>query len=85
MTTVIINNKKRGAQEILGLLRTLSFATFTEFVPNDIRRLRRQKLIKIPQKYDPLALAGLAENTPLDLSQIRKEWTKKFTSTKNTN
>jgi hypothetical protein len=40
-------------------------------------QLRKQKLIKIPHKYDPLALAGLAEDAPMDLSQIRKEWMKK--------
>ena len=38
---------------------------------------RRQKLIKYPDRYDPLALAGAAEDSPLDLMQIRKEWTKK--------
>ena len=77
MTTVIIDNKKRGAQEMLGLLRTLNFATFIESGPNDTMLLRKQKLIRMPQKYDPLALAGLAENTPLNLSQIRKEWRKR--------
>jgi len=38
---------------------------------------RRQRLIKYPDTFDPLALAGAAEDSPLDLTQIRKEWTKK--------
>jgi len=40
-------------------------------------RMRRQKLIRYPDKYEPLALAGVAEDSPLDLAQIRKEWTKR--------
>jgi len=32
--------------------------------------MRRQSLIKFPQKYDPLALAGAAEDSPLDLAQM---------------
>jgi len=40
-------------------------------------QMRRQRLIKYPDRYDPLALAGAAEDSPLDLTQIRKEWTKK--------
>ena len=38
---------------------------------------RRQKLIKYSNTYNPLALAGVAEDSPLDLLQIRKAWTKK--------
>ena len=77
MTTVVIDEKKRGAQKILDLLRTLNFATFIEFVPSDTMQLRKKRLIKIPHKYDPLALAGLTEDIPMDLSQIRKGWIKK--------
>ena len=38
---------------------------------------RRQRLIRFSSQYDPMALAGSAESSPLDLTQIRKEWTKK--------
>jgi len=78
MTTIVIDDRKRGAQEMLKLLGTLDFVASIESASkdNDIN-LKRQKLIKYPQKYDPLALAGAAENNhPLDLIQIRKEWTK---------
>jgi len=37
---------------------------------------RRQMLINYPDRYDPLALAGAAEDSPLDLAQIRKGWMK---------
>lgn len=77
MTTVVIDDKKSGAQKILDLLRTLDFATFIEPIPNDTAQLRKRRLIKVPHKYDPLALAGLAEETPMDLAQIRKGWTKR--------
>jgi len=77
MTTIVIDDKKRGAQKILDLLRSSNFAAFIEFAPNDAMQSRKQRLIKIPRKYDPLALAGVAENSPLDLSQIRKGWIKK--------
>jgi len=40
-------------------------------------QMRRQRLIKYPDRYDPLALAGAAEDSPLDLTTIRKEWMKK--------
>ena len=43
----------------------------------DTLRTRRQKLIQYPDKYEPLALAGAAENSPLDLAQIRTGWMKK--------
>jgi len=76
MTTIVINDKKKGAQKILDLLRSSDFATFIEFTANDAMQSRKQRLIKIPRKYDPLALAGLAEDNPMDLSQIRKGWTK---------
>ena len=78
MTTVVIDDKKKGAQEMLELLLALDFVTSFEIVSkNDILRMRRQRLTKYPNKYDPLAMAGAAENSPLDLAQIRKEWMKK--------
>jgi antitoxin (DNA-binding transcriptional repressor) of toxin-antitoxin stability system len=44
----------------------------------DTLRMRRQKLIRYPDRYEPLALAGAIEdNSPLDLAQIRRGWTKK--------
>ena len=70
MTTIVIDNQKKGAQEMLELLRVLDFVTSIE------KQSEKQKLIKYPQKYDPLALAGAAEDFPLNLSQIRKGWTK---------
>ena len=73
MTTVIIDNQKKGSQEMLELLRVLDFVKSIETSSENVKR---QKLMKYPQKYDPLALAGAAENFPLNLSRIRKEWTK---------
>ena len=78
MTTVVIDDKKKGAQEMLELLRALDFVTsFETMSKNNTIQIRRQRLIKYPNKYDPLALAGVAENSPLDLTQIRKGWMKK--------
>ena len=78
MTTVVIDDKKKGAQEMLGLLYALDFVTSFEPVSkNDNMQLRRRRLMKYPSKYDPLALAGSAEDSPLDLIQIRKGWTKR--------
>ena len=78
MTTVVIDEKKKGAQEILELLRALGLATSFEIISkSDTLRIRRKRLIQYPEKYDPLALAGVAEDSPLDLIQIRKGWTKK--------
>jgi len=78
MTTVVIDDKQKGAKEMLNLLRTLDFvASFETSSNNDVMKMRRQKLIKYPKKYEPLALAGAAENHPLDLVQIRKGWKKK--------
>ena len=77
MTTIVIDDKKEGAQEMLDLLRVLGFVNSIETPSeNDFLRIRRQKLVKFPQHYDPLALAGSAENFALDLVEIRKEWTK---------
>ena len=77
MTTVVIDDKKKGAQEMLELLLALDFvASFETISKNNTVRMRRQRLIKYPNKYDPLALAGAAEGSSLDLVQIRKEWTK---------
>ena len=78
MTTIVIDDKKKGAQEILNLLRALDFVTsFQTASNNDIVRMRKQKLIKYPKKYEPMALAGSAEDSPLDLTEIRKGWKKK--------
>ena len=78
MTSIIIDDKKKGAREMLDLLRVLDFVTSFEVISkNNTARIKRQRLIKYPDKYDPLALAGAAESSPLDLSEIRKEWTKK--------
>ena len=78
MTTIVIDDKQKGAQEMLNLLRALDFvASFETVSNNDAVRVRRQKLIKYPKKYEPLALAGAAENSPLDLAQIRTGWKKK--------
>ena len=77
MTTVVIDNQKEGAFEMVELLRVLGFVTSIETEPeNDAIRFKKGKLIKHPSRYDPLALAGAAEDFPLNLSQIRKEWTK---------
>jgi hypothetical protein len=78
MTTVVIDDKKKGAPEMLELLRALDFVAFFEAAPkNNTLRMRRQGLIKYPAKYDPMALAGAAEDSPLDLAQIRIGWTKR--------
>ena len=78
MTAVVIDDKQKGAKEMLSLLQALDFVTsFDTVSKNDVVRMRRQKLIKYPKKYEPLALAGAAENSPLDLSQIRNGWKKK--------
>jgi len=78
MTTIVIDDKKTGAQEILNLLRALDFVVpFHTTSNNDVVRMRRKKLIKYPQKYEPLALAGSAEDSPLDLAEIRKGWKKR--------
>jgi hypothetical protein len=77
MTTVVIDDKKKGAQEILDLLRALDFVFPIDTISENNQVLsKRKKLIKVSQKYNPLALAGAAENHPLHLTQIRKEWTK---------
>ena len=56
MTTVVIDDKKNGAQEMLGLLWALDFVTSFEPVSkNDSLRLRRRRLMKYPNKYDPMA------------------------------
>jgi len=63
MTTIVIDDKKKGAQEMLNLLRALGFvATAKTTSNNDAVMIRRQKLIKYPKKYEPLALAGSAED-----------------------
>jgi len=78
MTTIVIDDKKEGAQEMLDLLQTLGFIVPFQTTPNnDSVRVRRQKLIKYPKNYEPLALAGAAEDSPLDLAEIRKGWKKK--------
>ena len=78
MTTVVIDENKKGAQEILNLLYALGLATSFEIISkSDTLRMRRKRLIQYPEKYDPLALAGVAEDSPLDLIQIRKGWAKK--------
>ena len=77
MTTIVIDDKKEGAQEMLDLMRVLGFVNSIETSSeNEFLHLKRQKLVKFPQHYDPLALAGSAEGFELDLVQIRKEWTK---------
>ena len=78
MTTIVIDDKKKGAKEILNLLQALDFvAPFKTASNKDTIKMRRQKLIKFPQKYEPLALAGSAYDSPLDLAEIRKGWKKK--------
>ena len=80
MTTIVIDDQKKGAHEMLELLQALDFVSSIEMASaaseNDILQLKRQKLIKYPKKYDPLALAGAAGDYVLNLAQIRKEWTK---------
>ena len=78
MTTVIIDDKKQGAQEMLNLLQALGFVTsFQKTLNNDDVAIRRRKLITYPQTYQPLALAGCAEVSPLNLAEIRKGWIKR--------
>jgi len=78
MTTVVIDDRKKGAIEMLELLQALDFVSSYEPVPkNDSLRLRKKRLMKYPSRYDPLALAGAAEDSPLDLIQIRRGWTKR--------
>jgi len=78
MKTLVIDDQKEGAQEMFELLRVLGFVNLIESSSaNDFLHLKRQRLIKYPQHYDPLALAGAGEDCTLDLAQIRKEWTKK--------
>ena len=78
MTTITINDQMKGAQEMMELLRALDFVTSIDSTfKHDPVKLKRQKLIKYPQKYDSTALAGVAEDNPLNLVQIRKEWTKR--------
>jgi hypothetical protein len=78
MTTLVIDDKKKGAQEMLNLLSALDFVTsFHPASKKDFVRMRSQKLIKYPEKYEPLALAGVAEDSPLDLAEIRKGWKKR--------
>ena len=77
MTTVVVDDQKKGAQEMLELLKALDFVASIETISQDnLIKLKRQKLIKYPRKYDPLALAGAAEGEALDLVQIRREWIK---------
>jgi hypothetical protein len=77
MTTIVIDDKKRGAKQMLDLLKELDFVSCVENVSkNNSALLRRQKLIQHPRIYNPLALAGVAENQPLNLTEIRKEWRK---------
>jgi len=77
MTTIMIDDKKKGAKEMMELLQALNFATFFEKkTDNNTKQTRRHNLISFPTNYNPLALAGAAENSPLNLLQIRKEWTK---------
>jgi len=62
MTTIVIDDQKKGAQEMLKLLQVLDFVSFFGIASNnDAIQMRRQSLMKFPQKYDPLALAGAAE------------------------
>jgi len=78
MATIVINEEKKGAQEMLNYLGTLDFVTSLETASKSkLVQLRRQNLILYPQEYNPMALAGAAEEFPLNLSQIRKEWTKR--------
>jgi len=78
MTTIVIDDKKKGAQEMLNLLQALDFVfPLQPASSKDFAGMRRQNLVKYPQKYEPLALAGSAEGSPLDLAEIRKEWKKR--------
>ena len=77
MTTIVIDDKKEGAQEMLDLMQVLGFVNSIETSSEDeFLRFKRKKLMRFPQHYNPLALAGSAEGFELDLVQIRKEWTK---------
>ena len=63
MTTIVIDDQKKGAQEVLELLRVFGFVNSMESSSkNDFLQLKRKKLIKFPRHYDPLALAGSAED-----------------------
>ena len=78
MTTIVIDDKKKGAKEMINLLRTLDYVTsFQTSSKSEAVKMRRQKLIKYPQKYEPPALAGAAEDFPLNLADIRIGWRKK--------
>ena len=79
MTTIVIDDRKKGAMEMLELLGALDFVASIETASEKkLIKLKRQRLIKYAQKYDPLALAGTAENgQALDLVRIRKEWIKR--------
>ena len=74
MTTVVVDDQKKGAQEMLELLKALDFVASIESISQDnLIKLKREKLIKYPRKYDPLALAGAAADGALNLVQIRRE------------
>jgi len=78
MTTIVIDDKKKGAQEMLTLLQALDFVYSSQTIlSNEAISLRRENLIKYPKNYNPLALAGSSEDSPLDLAEIRKGWKKK--------
>ena len=72
MTTEVVNDKKKGAKEILNFVNS-----FQTTPTNDAVKIRRQRLIKYPIKYEPPALAGSAKDSPLDLTEIRKGWKKR--------
>ena len=78
MTTIVIDDKKKGAQEMLTLLQALDFVYSSQTIQsNETISLRRKKLIKYPKNYNPFALAGFSEDSPLELAEIRKGWKKK--------
>jgi len=78
MTTIVIDDKKKGAQEMLNLLQALDFVfSFQSASNKDFAGMRRRNLVRYPKKYEPLALAGSAEDSPLDLAEIRKGWKKR--------
>jgi len=78
MTTLVIDEQKKGAQEMLELLNVLGFVDLMKTSSEkDFLHFKRNKLIKFPQHYDPLALTGASEEFKLDLVEIRKEWTKR--------
>ena len=73
LKNAFLNGSKRSMSHYLG---TLDFVTSLETASESkLVQLRRQNLIRYPQEYNPMALAGAAEESPLSLSQIRKEWT----------